>query len=68
MLRLVLVVVQVLAAAAAFAQEPATRAEVLARQREEKSQNLAPPEQGRLERTLLALENGRLFERVLMFC
>jgi hypothetical protein len=63
--RMVLVALQVLMAAAAFAQEPATRAEELARQREEKSQQLAPPEPGRLERTLLALENGRLFERIL---
>ena len=65
-LRSALVAAYVLmAAVAASAQEPATRAEVLARQREEKSKNLTPPEQPRLERTLLALENGRLFERVL---
>lgn len=48
-----------------YAQEPATRAEVLRRQREEKSQQLAPPERPRLERVLLDLETGRLFERLL---
>ncbi len=55
----------VMAAVAAFAQEPATRAEVLARQREEKSNQLTPPSPGALERALLTLENGRLFERIL---
>ena len=34
----------------ADAQEPATRAETLQRQREEKAKNLAPPEPNRLER------------------
>ena len=48
-----------------FAQEPATRAETLQRQREEKSQHLQPPKPGRLEKTLLDLESGRLFERLL---
>lgn len=48
-----------------LAQEPATRAEELRRAREEKAQQLAPPEPSRLERALLDLENGRLFERVL---
>jgi hypothetical protein len=47
------------------AQEPATRAETLQRQREEKAKDLAPPAPGRLERTLLDLESGRLFERLL---
>ena len=66
MLRIALIVIQLLAAAAAVsAQEPATRAEELAQQREEKSKQLAPPEAGRLERALLTLENGRLFERIL---
>jgi hypothetical protein len=67
MIRLVLVVAQLLVVSAAFAQaqEPATRAEVLAREREEKSKQLAPPQPGRLERGLLMLENGRLFERIL---
>jgi Omp85 superfamily domain len=65
MLRLVLVVLQLLAAAAASAQEPATRAEELARQREEKARQLEPPRPGGLERALLALENGRLYERIL---
>jgi Omp85 superfamily domain len=65
-LRAALVALNVLmAAAAAFAQEPATRAETLARQREEKSGQLAPPQPGGLERALLVLENGRLFERIL---
>ena len=50
-----------------LAQEPgpATRAEILAREREVKSQALTPPEIGRVERTLLSLENGRFFERLL---
>ena len=48
-----------------YAQEPTTRAEVLRRQREEKSQELSPPEPSRLERVLLDLETGRLFERLL---
>jgi hypothetical protein len=65
MLRLIVVALQILTATAAFAQEPATRAEVLASQREEKSRELTPPEPGGLERTLLALESGRLFERIL---
>ncbi|MBI3050791.1 MAG: BamA/TamA family outer membrane protein [Acidobacteria bacterium] len=46
-------------------EEPATRGELLRRQREEKSQRLAPPEPSRMERLLLDLENGRLFERLL---
>ena len=52
-------------AAILHAQEPTTRAEALRRQREEKSQQLAPPEPSRLERLLLDLESGRLFERLL---
>jgi hypothetical protein len=47
------------------AQEPETRAEQLRRQREEKSARLEPPHIGRTERMLLALERGRLFERLL---
>lgn len=47
------------------AQDPASRAEALRRQREEKSRQLAPPERSRLERVLLDLETGRLFERLL---
>lgn len=54
-----------LEAAPLRAQEPATRAEELRRQREEKAQHLTPPEPSRLERTLLDLEAGRLFERLL---
>jgi hypothetical protein len=45
--------------------EAQTRAELLRQQREEKSKQLAPPERSRLERVLLDLENGRLFERLL---
>jgi outer membrane protein assembly factor BamA len=47
------------------AQEPATRAEQLAAQRAEKAEHLTPPTPGGLERALLALENGRLLERLL---
>jgi len=49
----------------ALAQEPETRAEELRRQREEKAQELTPPKPSGLERALLRLENGRLFERLL---
>jgi hypothetical protein len=52
-------------AANAEAQEPQTRAELLAREREEKARDLEPPRAGRLERALLALENDRIFERLL---
>jgi hypothetical protein len=62
---LVLLALQMLAAAAAFAQEPATRAEALAREREAKSKQLAPPQPSRTERVLMALENDRIFERIL---
>ena len=51
--------------AAAWAQEPETREEALRRQREEKSQNLTPPEPSRLEKTLLDLEGRRVLERLL---
>jgi len=64
-LALVVVVAHGLAVAGAFAQEPATRGEVLEREREEKSKELTPPQTGRVERALLALENGRFFERLL---
>ena len=49
----------------ASAQEPDTRAETLARERAEKSKQLEPPSPGGIERTLLTLENRRLFERIL---
>jgi outer membrane protein assembly factor BamA len=49
----------------AHAQEPTTRAETLQRQREDKATHLAPPTSNRLERTLMDLESGRLFERLL---
>jgi hypothetical protein len=52
-------------AAAAQTPEPQTRAEALRQEREEKSTQLEPPEQGRLEKTLLDLEAGRFFERIL---
>ena len=58
-------VLLVLLAAPAAAQEPATRAELLRQQREEKAQQLAPPEPTGLERALLDLESGRILERVL---
>lgn len=45
--------------------EPQTRAEALRREREEKATHLTPPEPNRLERALLDLEAGRLFERIL---
>ncbi len=47
------------------AQDATTRAETLQREREEKALNLAPPQQGRLERVLIDLESGRVFERIL---
>src|SRR5262245_3931130 len=53
------------AAGAALAQEPQTRAEALALERQAKSQQLEPPKTGRVERALLALENDRIFERIL---
>jgi hypothetical protein len=49
----------------AHAQEPATRAELLREQREAKSMTLEPPERSGLERGLMALESGRLLERLL---
>jgi hypothetical protein len=49
----------------AQAQEPETRAESLRREREEKSRGLTAPRIGRFERTMLDLESGRLFERIL---
>jgi outer membrane protein assembly factor BamA len=49
----------------AVAQEPATRAEALRQEREEKSKQLAQPESSGLERVLLDLENGRWMERFL---
>lgn len=56
-----------LAAWTAEAQEsePQTRAEALRLEREEKARNLHAPEPSRLERYLLDLEAGRLFERIL---
>jgi len=47
------------------AQDATTRAETLQREREEKALNLAPPQQSRLERVLIDLESGRIFERIL---
>ena len=52
-------------ATAAFAQEPETRAEALRRERAEKSKQLEAPEPTGTERLLLDLERGRLFERIL---
>lgn len=49
----------------ARAQEPDTRADLLRREREQKAAQLNPAEPKPLERLLLDLESGRLFERVL---
>jgi hypothetical protein len=49
----------------AQAQEPATRAEALAAEREAKAQQLKPYQPPALERALVWLENGRLLERIL---
>jgi|RhiMethySRZTD1v2_1073278.scaffolds.fasta_scaffold05741_7 surface antigen Omp85-like protein len=53
------------AAAAAQEPEPETRAEALRRQREAKATELVPPQPTKLEKALLDLENGRVFERLL---
>ena len=50
---------------AAAAQEPETRAEELRMEREAKATQLHPPEPSKLEKALLDLEAGRLFERIL---
>jgi outer membrane protein assembly factor BamA len=65
LIRLLTFVVCVVAPAATQAQEPKTRAETLQREREEKALNLAPPQHSRLERVLMDLESGRVFERIL---
>jgi hypothetical protein len=49
----------------ADAQEAMTRAEILQREREEKAQHLTPPRHPGLERALMDLESGRVFERLL---
>jgi hypothetical protein len=46
-------------------REPQTRAEALRIEREAKATQLRPPEPSKLEKTLLDLEAGRLFERIL---
>jgi len=51
--------------AAAQEREPETRAEELRREREAKATQLQPPEPSKLEKALLDLESGRLFERIL---
>jgi outer membrane protein assembly factor BamA len=61
-----LVATAILATAARIdAQDPTTRAETLQQQREEKAQQLTPPTHNRLERGLMDLESGRVFERLL---
>jgi len=45
--------------------DPQTRAEQLRREREAKATQLRPPQPSKLEKTLLDLEAGRLFERIL---
>jgi hypothetical protein len=62
---LLLVAAALLAPSHTEAQEPTTRAETLQRQREDKAKNLTSPTPNRLERTLMDLESGRLFERLL---
>jgi outer membrane protein assembly factor BamA len=47
------------------AQEPATRADALLLEREEKAKHLTPPKPSGFERVLMDLESGRLFERIL---
>ena len=49
-------------APAALGQEPDTREEALRREREAKAKQLRTEEPGRLERTLLKLENDRVFD------
>ena len=61
----VVVLCVIVDAAQARAQEPETRAEILRREREEKAQDLKPPEPSGMEKWLLKLEDGRLFERIL---
>jgi outer membrane protein assembly factor BamA len=51
--------------ASAQEPEPATREEQLRLEREEKGRQLTPPQPSGLERLLMSLENGRLFERLL---
>ncbi len=67
--RTVLITVAAIAAplwtADAQEREPQTRAEALRMEREEKAKDLHAPEPARLERYLLDLEAGRLFERIL---
>ncbi len=53
------------AAQAQTPAEPQTREEALRQEREEKAAALSPPEPGGVERGLLWLEDGRLFERIL---
>jgi outer membrane protein assembly factor BamA len=62
---LLTVVLLSLSTGVATAQDPETRAEALLRAREDKATSLEPPETSRLERVLLDLESGRLFERLL---
>ena len=59
------VAVALVFASTARAQEPETRAEQLQRERQIKATQLRPPEPSKLEKTLLDLESGRLFERIL---
>jgi hypothetical protein len=51
--------------AAGQEREPETRAEELRRERGAKATQLRPPEPSKLEKALLDLEAGRLFERIL---
>jgi hypothetical protein len=60
-----LVALAITGGSAARAQTPATRAEALREQRAEKARHVEPYEPGAVEKGLLALENGRFFERLL---
>jgi hypothetical protein len=63
--RLAAVTVLLMWSSAVQAQEPETRAEALQRERETKATQLHAPEPSKLEKALLDLEAGRLFERIL---
>jgi hypothetical protein len=60
-----IVAVVALAGTPVVAQEPESRAELLRQERDAKAANTKPYESGGLERALLWLESGRLFERLL---
>ena len=61
----VLAVTVVIASPLNAQTEPESRGEVLRREREAKATQLQPPKPSKLEKALLDLEAGRLFERIL---